>query len=78
MSFGQKGDKLVVDTVNDEFEKDTWYMNNENDVPMVAFTLIQGPVHALYPEYANIVWDFMKHYTRNVETGEVIYNPYTK
>lgn len=75
--FGQKGDKLVVDTVNDEFEKDTWYMNNENDVPMVAFTLIQGPVHALYPEYANIVWDFMKHYTRNVETGEVIYNPHT-
>lgn len=74
--LGIKGDKVVVDTVNDEFEKDTWYLNNADGEPRVAFAFIKGPIHALYPEYADIVWDFMKQYSRNLETGEVVYNPY--
>ncbi|MCI6886862.1 MAG: hypothetical protein MR868_06385 [Lachnospiraceae bacterium] len=74
--LGIKGDKYVVDMVNDEFENDTWYLNDEAGNPRVAFAFLQGPIHALYPEYANIVWDFMKHYSRNTETGETIYNPY--
>lgn len=43
---------------------------------MVALSITEGPVHALYPEYAKILWDFAKHYSRNQETGAVEYNPY--
>ena len=27
-------------------------------------------------EYANVAWDFMKHYSRDLETKAVIYDPY--
>jgi hypothetical protein len=32
--------------------------------------------HGLYQEYGDIAWDFMKHYSRDVKTQEIIYNPY--
>jgi hypothetical protein len=30
----------------------------------------------LYPEYGKLAWNFLKHYTRDLATGSIVYNPY--
>lgn len=74
--FGQKADKTVLDTVNDEFRCTTWYLNNKNNEPRVAFIYVEDMIHALYPEYADMLWSFVRQYARNTETGEIVYRPY--
>jgi len=74
VGFG--GDYIVTDTVNDEFVKKTTYLCNSEDEPRVAYVYVNGMVHCLYPEYAFMFWDFVKDYSRDLETGEVIYKPY--
>ena len=32
-------------------------------------------IHALYPEYAFMLWDFVSDYSRDLSTGEIVYNP---
>lgn len=73
--IGFGGDVRVISTVNDEFEMITTYLKNSKGEPRVAFAYVKGMIHALYPEYAFILWDFVKHYSRDLSTGEVIYNP---
>ena len=76
--FGLKADKIIKDTVNDEFPRDTYYLCNEDGVPLFAFTYVWDMIHALYPEYGRIMWDYMKHFSRDQETLEIIYNPNVK
>jgi hypothetical protein len=45
---------------------------------MIALSLTEGLVHALYPEHAKIMWNFAKHYSRDQKTGAIKYNPYKK
>lgn len=73
LGFG--GDVTVTDKVNDEFEKYTVYLKNAQGEPRVAFAFVKGMIHALYPEYASILWDFVKHYSRDLTTGEAVYHP---
>ena len=47
-------------------------------VPMVAVSYTEGLVHALYPEYGKIAWEFLKHYSRDQKTGAIRYNLYMK
>ena len=68
-------DKYVRETVNDEFVRETWYLYNDEQEPRFAFSYIHGMIHALYPQYGPIVWDYMKHFSRDLETGEIVYNP---
>lgn len=74
VGFG--GDAIVTDKVNDEFEKVTTYLYNSEGEPRVAYVYVKGMIHALYPEYAFMLWDFVKNYSRDLSTGEVIYSPY--
>ena len=43
---------------------------------MVGLSIIEDLPHGLYQEYAKIAWDFMKHYSRDTQTGEIIYRAY--
>ena len=73
---GFEADRTVKTTLNKEYENTTWYLNNDAGVPMVAVSYTDSLVHALYPEYAKLVWNFAKHYSRNQETGSIEYNPF--
>ena len=73
--FGLKADKIIMDTVNDEFPRTTYYLNDADGKPVYAFTYVFDMIHALYPEYGRIMWDFMKDFSRDQTTGEIIYNP---
>ena len=62
-------------TLNNEYRNYTWLFENEAGVPMVGLNVTDFLPHGLYQEFGQITWDFVKHYSRNLETGEVIYNP---
>jgi hypothetical protein len=31
--------------------------------------------HGLHPECGTLAWNFMKHYSRNLANGELVYKP---
>ena len=74
---GFKADTERFITVNGEYGNYTYFMLKDG-VPMVGVTITEYLNHALYPEYGKLAWDFAKHYSRNTETYDVIYNPYVK
>lgn len=55
----------------------TWYFTDDQAYDG-WMTFIDDIVHCLYPQYANMVWDFLKHYSRDLTTGEIVYNPYVR
>ena len=60
-------------------ENTTWLVNNAEGIPMLGVSFTELLPHGLHPDYGmDIAWNFMKHYSRNVETGELVYNPYAK
>lgn len=75
---GFKGDSWREETLNDEYVSYTWYLNNSNGVPMVALNYVKDLIHALYPEYANIAWEYMKHFSRDQKTGEIRYSAHIR
>ena len=75
--IGIKVDSERYITLNGEYGNYTWFLNKDG-VPMVGATVTQFLNHALYPEYANLAWDFAKHYSRNQETLEIEYDPYVR
>lgn len=72
---GFEADKIVVQSLNDEYENTTWYKNNDAGVPMLAVSYTELLPHGLHPSYGTIAWNFMKHYSRNAETGGLVYMP---
>ena len=71
---GFKGDKYVYTLLNNEYGNHTWYRFNADGEPRVAFNLTENLIHALYPEYGYLAWDFCKHYSRDPQTGALSYN----
>jgi len=45
---------------------------------MVAVNYTEDLIHCLYPEYAGVAWDFLKHYSRDQKTGAIKYDPNIK
>jgi pimeloyl-ACP methyl ester carboxylesterase len=60
---------------NGEYDSYRWYINDSAGVPMVAVSYTKGLMHALYPEYGKIAWDFFRHYSRDARTGAIAYKP---
>ncbi len=75
---GFKADVYASSVVNGDYAKHSWTFLNDEGVPMVGLTYMDDMIHCLYPQYANVVWDFVKHYSRNQETGAIVYNPYVR
>ena len=65
-------------TLNGEYVNHTWLLKNDKGVPMVGVNVTEDLIHALYQEYGDVVYSFMRHYARDPETKEVIYNPYVR
>ena len=75
---GFKADRVERVTLNGEYENTRWYLNDADGVPMVALAYTANLIHALYPEYAKVGWDFAKHYSRDQKTGAIRYNPHVR
>ena len=75
---GFRADTYKEITINNEYRNYTWFFINDDGVPMVGLNVTDFLPHGLYQEFGPITWDFFKHYSRDLETGEVIYNAYAK
>lgn len=75
---GFKPDSMVRVRVNGEHDNSRWYLNDADGTPMVALAYTTDLVHALYPEYGKLAWEFFKHYSRDQKTGVIKYNPYAR
>ena len=73
---GFKGDIYRETMINDEYPNYSWFMLNEENVPMVGLSIVEFIPHGLYQEYANLAWGWMKNFSRNPETKEIEFNPY--
>ena len=73
---GFMGDVYTRTVLNGEYANHNWLILNNAGVPMVSLNVTEDLPHGLYQEYGKVVWNFMKHYARNPETHEVLYNPY--
>ena len=71
---GYKADHFVRVLFNGEYYNSTWTLDKDG-VPMVCLSITEGLPHGLYQEYGKKAWDFMRHYARDPETGELLYNP---
>lgn len=43
--------------------------------PVMRYVRAKGLPHVVWESQANIVWDYIKHFRRNPDTGESIYDP---
>jgi predicted esterase len=75
---GFKADRIDKLKLNNEYDNTTWYIHNADDAPMIALSVAEGLVHALYPECAKIMWNFAGHFSRDQKTGAIRCNPYIK
>ncbi len=71
---GFKGNSWTVETLNNEYASYTWYLTDNKGVPMVALNYVKDLIHALYPEYARIAFEYMKHFSRDPRTGAIQYD----
>ena len=74
---GFKGDTWSRVTNQDGYDTYTWFLYKQG-VPMVGVSYTKDLVHALYPDFAKTGWNYMKHFSRNLKTGEVVYSKYVK
>ncbi len=51
------------------------YQYDEDGVPMVALMHTEKTTHTHYAGYAELVWSWMSQFSRDTDTGEVIYTP---
>jgi pimeloyl-ACP methyl ester carboxylesterase len=75
---GFQADAWSETLLNDEHENFIWYLNNKQGVPMVALNYTADLIHALYPQYARMAWDYLIQFSRDQKTGAIQYNPYAK
>ncbi|MDM7996310.1 MAG: alpha/beta hydrolase [Acidobacteriota bacterium] len=72
---GFRADAWSETVLNDEYKNFIWYLNNSQGVPMVALNYTADLIHALYPQYAGMAWDYLNHFSRDSKTGAIKYNP---
>lgn len=72
---GFQADLCIQSTLNNEYTNKRWFFVNDEGAPIVGFCFTYDLIHALYPEYGYMAWDFAKHFSRNQQTGKILYNP---
>lgn len=72
---GFMGDIYTEKTLNGEYQNYTWFQCNKDGMPMVGVSYTANLIHALYPEFAKLAWNWAKHFSRNQTTLAVEYNP---
>lgn len=75
---GFKADRMTRVKLNGEYLTHSWYLHDSSGVPMVGVNITEELVHALYPAYGEIAWNFFKNFSRDPKTGAIRYKPYGK
>jgi hypothetical protein len=65
-------------TWSEHFEGRNWYFGQQFDAasrPIVQFVCGEGVPHVMTGCFASLVWEALKHWSRDPRTGELIYTP---
>ncbi len=65
-------------TWEEHYEERDWYSGefyNDRGWPVIRFTVGEGVPHIMTGCFASVVWDYLKHWSRDVETKELHYIP---
>ncbi len=73
---GFKGDVYRETMINDEYPLHTWFFHDDEGAPMVGLSVIEFIPHGLYQEYAKLAWDYFRQFSRDLDTGEIVYHSY--
>ena len=71
--IGRAFDSFELKTVNGEWRNGEWLIHNDRGVPMIGLNVTEFLQHSLWPGYGDTAWNFLRHYRRSQETGEIIY-----
>lgn len=71
--IGIPSDDMSITILNGEWRTFLWHKNNADGIPMVAISCTENLSHSLYESYASIAYNYMKHFSRDLTTGESIY-----
>ena len=71
--IGRPFDTFRLKTINGEWRNGEWLIRNRAGVPMLGLNVTEYLQHSLWPGYGDILYNFVKHYRRNLETGEIVY-----
>lgn len=69
---GFRGDSYQRTVLNGEYANHCWMLYKDS-IPMLGLNITEDLPHGLYQEYAHLAWNFMKHYSREAQTGRVVY-----
>ncbi len=75
---GFKANRIERIKLNGEHDNTRWYINDANGIPMIALAYTEDLIHALYPEYGKIAWEYAKRFSRDRKSGAIKYNPYAR
>ena len=75
---GFRGDEYWEKFLNNEYMNRTWLIYNDDGIPMVGLNVTDYMPHGLYEGFGPICWEYAKHFSRDQETLEIIFNPYAK
>ena len=73
--FGLPYDDFSVSTLMGEFRTFRWTINNSDGIPVMGMSCTENTTHSLYPLYTELAWSFFKDFSRDLETGKVVYTP---
>jgi len=71
--IGYSADRMDVTTLAGEWRSFLWSFKNDGGIPILSVSCTENLTHALYPNYGEIAWNFMKHFARDPKTGKLLY-----
>ena len=73
--IGYPADRMDVTTLAGEWRNFLWSFKNDKGIPILSMSCTENLTHALYPNYGEIAWNFMRHFARESTTGKLLYTP---
>jgi len=71
--IGRPFDSLKLTVKDGEWRNFDWRVKNAKGVPMIGLNVTEYLLHALWPGYGDIAFNFFRHFRRSADTGEIIY-----
>jgi pimeloyl-ACP methyl ester carboxylesterase len=76
--IGFKADLTERVTLNGEYENTRWFLSDSSGAPMVGVAYTANLIHALYPEYGKLGWEWARKFSRDQKTGAIQHNPHAR
>ena len=73
--IGMATDEFDLFLLNGEWRDFRWLRYNEAGVPVLGVNCIETLSHTLYPGHAQVAYEFMRHFSRDLDTGLSVYTP---